>query len=172
MTSLLLDAHLSGRAIGRALRDRGHNIRALDAEKDLEGLRDEDVLELAISENRVLITANVADFLPLLTTLIESGRSHPGCILIPKSFRNEDFGPSSPQLTASSRKSRPTNGPTASPGPREAERGRQECGPVHQSYTNPASFRVVPGCCWCAYSAYLKDFETTGNPSKPADSFS
>ncbi len=92
MTRLLLDAHLSGRA-GRALRDRGHNIRALDAEKDLEGLRDEDVLELAISENRVLATANVADFLPLLTTLIESGRSHPGCILIPKSFHNEDFGP-------------------------------------------------------------------------------
>jgi hypothetical protein len=50
------------------------------------------VLELAISENRVLITANVADFLLLLTTLIESGRAHPGCILIPNSFRNEDFG--------------------------------------------------------------------------------
>jgi hypothetical protein len=51
------------------------------------------VLELAISEDRVLITANVADFLPLLTTLIESGRSHQGCLLIPNSFRNEDFGP-------------------------------------------------------------------------------
>jgi hypothetical protein len=50
------------------------------------------VLELAISENRVLITANVADFLLLLTTLIESGRSHPSCILLPNSFRNEDFG--------------------------------------------------------------------------------
>jgi hypothetical protein len=93
LTRLLLDSHLSGKAIGQALRHRGHDIRALDAEKDLEGLRDEDVLELAISENRVLITANVADFLPLLTPLIESGRSHPGCILIPKSFRNEDFGP-------------------------------------------------------------------------------
>ena len=58
-----------------------------------EGLTDEDVLALAISEDRVLITANVADFLPLLTTLIESGRSHPGCILLPNSFRNEDFGP-------------------------------------------------------------------------------
>lgn len=90
MTRLLLDAHLSGRAIGRALQDRGHDIRSLDAEKNLEGLRDEDVLELAISEDRVLITANVADFLPLL---IESGRSHAGCILIPNSFRNEDFGP-------------------------------------------------------------------------------
>jgi hypothetical protein len=93
LTPLLLDAHLSGKAIGRALRHRGHDIRALDAEQDLEGLRDEDVLELAIAEDRVLITANVADFLPLLTTLIASGRSHPGCILIPKSFRNEDFGP-------------------------------------------------------------------------------
>jgi len=61
LTHLLLDAHLSGRAIGRA---RGHDIKALDA-----------------------------DFLPLLTTLIESGRSHPGCLLIPNSFRNEDFGP-------------------------------------------------------------------------------
>jgi hypothetical protein len=51
------------------------------------------VLELAISEDRVLISANVAGFLPLLTTLIGSGRSHPGCILLRKSFRNEDFGP-------------------------------------------------------------------------------
>jgi hypothetical protein len=93
LTRLLLDAHLSGRAIGRALQDRGHNIRSLDTEKYPEGLRDEDVLELAISEDRVLITANVADFLPLLTALIESGRSHPGCILIPNSLRNEDFGP-------------------------------------------------------------------------------
>jgi Domain of unknown function (DUF5615) len=93
LTRLLLDAHLSGRAIGRALRARGHDIRSLDADKNLEGLRDQGVLELAISEDRVLITANVADFLPLLTTLIESGRSHPGCLLIPNSFRNEDFGP-------------------------------------------------------------------------------
>jgi hypothetical protein len=93
LTRLLLDAHLSGRAIGRTLRDRGHDIRSLDTEKNLEDLRDEDVLDLAVSEDLVLITANVADFLPLLTTLIESGRSHRGCLLIPNSFRNGDFGP-------------------------------------------------------------------------------
>ena len=93
MTRLLLDAHLSGRAVGRALRDLGHDVYAIDAEKNLEGLRDEDVLDLAISEARVLITANVADFLPLLTALGESGRSHAGCILVPNSFNNEDFGP-------------------------------------------------------------------------------
>ena len=79
--------------IGRALQERGHDVHATDAEKNLEGLKDEDVLELAISEDRVLITANVGDFLPLLTALGESGRSHPGCILVPRSFRNEDFGP-------------------------------------------------------------------------------
>jgi hypothetical protein len=43
---------------------------------------------------------------------------------------------------------------------------------VHHLYTNPAKFPVVPGCCWCAYSAYLKDFETTINTPKPAGSFS
>lgn len=79
--------------IGRALRERGHDIHAIDAEKNLEGLKDEDVLKLAMSEDRVLITANVGDFLPLLTALGEAGRSHPGCILIPNSFRNEDFSP-------------------------------------------------------------------------------
>ncbi|MEJ7841882.1 MAG: DUF5615 family PIN-like protein [Rubrobacter sp.] len=93
MTRLLLDAHLSGRVIGRALRDRGHDVRNIDAEKNLEGLKDEDVMELAISEDRVLITANVVDFLPLIGELAKSGRSHPDCILIPNSFRNEDFGP-------------------------------------------------------------------------------
>lgn len=93
MTRLLLDAHLSGRVIGQALQERGHDVHAIDAEKNLEGLKDEDVLELAISEGRVLITANVGDFLPLLTDLGEAGRFHPGCILIPNSFRNEDFGP-------------------------------------------------------------------------------
>lgn len=93
MTRLILDAHLSGRVIGRALQERGHDVHAIDAEKNLEGLKDEDVLELAISEDRVLITANVGDFLPLLTALGETGRSHPGCILVPRSFRNEDFGP-------------------------------------------------------------------------------
>ena len=93
LTRLLPDAHLSGRTIGPALRVLGHDIRALDAEKYLQGLTNEDVLEPAISEDRLLITATVADFLLLLTTLIESGRSHPGCILVLNSSRNEDFGP-------------------------------------------------------------------------------
>ncbi len=93
MTRLLLDEHLSGKVVGKALQEGGHDARAISGDKELEGLLDEDVLELAIGEERVLVTANVAHFLPLLTVLGESGRSHAGCILIPNSFRNEDFGP-------------------------------------------------------------------------------
>jgi hypothetical protein len=109
--------------MGRSLRDHGHDIRSLDTEKNLEGLRDEHVLELAISEDRVLITANVADFLPLLTALIESGQSHPDCILIPNSFRNEDFGP---LISAIDRELQevPPDEWTVSAGPAEAKHGR------------------------------------------------
>jgi hypothetical protein len=44
---LLLDANLSAKRIGGPLGEHGHNVRALVAEPDLEGLADEPVLELA-----------------------------------------------------------------------------------------------------------------------------
>lgn len=64
----------------------------MDSEKQLEGLPDRGVLELAISEGRILVTVDVGDFLPLVTELNESGRSHAGLICIPKSISNEEFG--------------------------------------------------------------------------------
>ncbi len=90
---LLLDEHLSGKAIGEALAERGHDVRSISADKEIAGLEDEGVLELAISEERILVTANLSDFLPLITALAVAGRSHAGCILLPNSFGNEDFGP-------------------------------------------------------------------------------
>lgn len=92
MTRLLLDEHLSGKAIGKALQESGHDVRAISGDKELEGLNDEGVLERAIREERVLLTANIVDFIPLITGLNKAGKSHPGCILIPNSFSNEDFG--------------------------------------------------------------------------------
>lgn len=89
---LLLDAHVSGRAVGKALAENGHDVRAIDSEIELEGLPDEEVLELAFSEGRVLVSANVKDFDPLLTQWAGEGRSHAGMILVPTSVRNEDFG--------------------------------------------------------------------------------
>jgi predicted nuclease of predicted toxin-antitoxin system len=89
---LLLDAHISGRVVGKALSETGHDVRALDSEADLEGLADPEVLALAASEGRVLVSANIRDFEPLLAQWTGEGRSHAGVILVPASVRNEAFG--------------------------------------------------------------------------------
>lgn len=55
-------------------------------------MADPEVLELAISEGRVLVTANARDFMVLMAELNASGRSHTGCICVPGSINNEEFG--------------------------------------------------------------------------------
>ncbi len=89
---ILLDAHISGRTVGKALTERGHDVRSIDSEPELEGLSDPEVLELATAEGRILVTANVRDFEPLLREWAGEGRSHAGVILVPPSIRNEAFG--------------------------------------------------------------------------------
>ncbi|MCA1717605.1 MAG: DUF5615 family PIN-like protein [Actinobacteria bacterium] len=89
---LLLDAHISGRTVGRALVEGGQDVRALDSEVEFEGLSDPEVLELAAAEGRVLVTANIRDFEPLLREWAGESRSHTGVILVPSSVRNEAFG--------------------------------------------------------------------------------
>lgn len=89
---ILLDAHISGRTVGKALMESGHDVRALDSEVELEGLSDPEVLELAAAEGRVLVTANIRDFEPLPREWAGESRSHAGVILVPASVRNEAFG--------------------------------------------------------------------------------
>jgi nucleoside-diphosphate-sugar epimerase len=79
---LLLDAHISGRRIAEALRAKGHDVRAVDEERALDGWADEKLLSLAAAENRVLVTFNVRDFARLGTEWAEAGGSHAGCALI------------------------------------------------------------------------------------------
>ena len=81
---ILLDAHISGKTVGRALSEGGHDVRALDSE--LEALSDPQVLELAAVEGRVLVTANIRDFEPLLREWAGEGRPHAGVILVPSSI--------------------------------------------------------------------------------------
>ena len=88
---LFLDAHLSGRAIGRQLRERGHDVFALDEHKDLEGLDDPDVLTLAAHQGRVLVTHNVRDFPDLLRDWAEEARDHAGCVIL-VGARLDQFG--------------------------------------------------------------------------------
>ncbi|MCP9487187.1 MAG: DUF5615 family PIN-like protein [Gaiellaceae bacterium MAG52_C11] len=79
---LLLDAHVSGRRVGDALRVRGHDVRALDEERQLEGLPDDEVLALAAVEQRILVTHNVVHFPAILRRWAEGNRPHAGVILV------------------------------------------------------------------------------------------
>lgn len=79
---LLLDAHVSGRAVGSRLEAIDHDVRALDREPALEGLDDDNVLALAASDQRILVTHNVADFPRILREWAAAGRSHAGVILV------------------------------------------------------------------------------------------
>jgi predicted nuclease of predicted toxin-antitoxin system len=79
---LLLDAHVSGPKVGRRLEQAGHDVRALDQEPALEGLDDDEVLALAATEQRILVTHNVADFPRILREWAATQRAHAGVILI------------------------------------------------------------------------------------------
>lgn len=79
---LLLDAHVSGPKVGRRLEQAGHDVLALDQEPALEGLDDDDVLALASTEQRILVTHNVADFPRILREWGAAQRAHAGVILI------------------------------------------------------------------------------------------
>ncbi len=79
---LLLDANLSDRRIGGPLRAAGHDVLALAEDATLEGLDDPIVLQLATSQQRVLMTRNSRDFAPLAREWAEAHRSHAGLILI------------------------------------------------------------------------------------------
>src|SRR5918994_809718 len=79
---LLLDAHVSGPNVGRRLEESGHDVRALDQEPALEGLDDDEGLALAATEERVLVTHNIADFPRILRESAAAQRSHAGVILV------------------------------------------------------------------------------------------
>ncbi|MGI8513056.1 MAG: DUF5615 family PIN-like protein [Solirubrobacteraceae bacterium] len=79
---LLLDAHVSARVIARVLRDRGHEVRAADEERTLDGWDDESLLELAAKEQRIMVTFNVRDFPRIVGQWAAAGRHHAGCLII------------------------------------------------------------------------------------------
>lgn len=78
----MLDAHVSGPRVGALLQEKGHDVRALDQEPELEGLADDDVLTLASGEQRILVTHNIRDFPGIVRDWMEAERSHTGVILV------------------------------------------------------------------------------------------
>jgi len=84
---LLLGEMLSP-AIARALRERGHDIEAIKEHSDWAGLPDLEVVALARSEHRAIVTTNLRDFRPLHAELITRGSAgHSGFVFVPVTFR-------------------------------------------------------------------------------------
>lgn len=54
-------------------------------------LADEDLLQHADDQRRVLVTANARDFAPIARAWADEGRQHAGCLMI-VGVRNSDFG--------------------------------------------------------------------------------
>jgi hypothetical protein len=79
---LFLDAHISGPRIARALRDDGHDVRAADEERELDGATDEALLSLATEEGRIFVTFDVKDFPVIVRRWAEAGRQHAGCAIV------------------------------------------------------------------------------------------
>ena len=81
MSRLLLDEMLSG-AIAGQLRAKGHDIVAVVEDPALTGLADDQLLAHATAAGRVLVTANIKDFMPLDARYRAAGHAHAGLILV------------------------------------------------------------------------------------------
>lgn len=68
-------------AVAEALRQRGHDVVAVAARRDLRGASDEAVVEAARTEGRVIVTENVVDYCQLQTAAMHAGRDYPSLIL-------------------------------------------------------------------------------------------
>jgi hypothetical protein len=79
---LFLDAHISGPRIATALREQGHDVRAADEERSLDGSTDEDLLTIAAAEGRIFVTFDVKDLPVIARRWAEAQRRHAGCAIV------------------------------------------------------------------------------------------
>lgn len=89
---LMLDVHVSGPVVGRALAERGHAVLAVDQSPELRELEDLELLRLAREENRILVTSNVGDFMEHITEWAHAGESHAGIVMVTYQVKKERFG--------------------------------------------------------------------------------
>ncbi len=79
---LFLDAHISGPRVASALRECGHDVRAADEERALDGFTDEELLSIAAAEERIFVTFDVKDFPVIARRWAEARRVHAGCAIV------------------------------------------------------------------------------------------
>lgn len=74
--------------IAAKLRARGHDAVAIKERDDWQSLSDPEVIALARTEQRAVVTANLRDFRPLHAELVAAGgEGHAGMVFVPRSFR-------------------------------------------------------------------------------------
>lgn len=78
---LLLDEMLSPK-IAAQLRSRRHDATAVAERPDLLSAPDEELLALAATEGRTLVTANIGDFAVLAGRWAAAGRDHAGILFV------------------------------------------------------------------------------------------
>jgi len=84
---LLLDEMLSP-AIARELRDRGHDVLAVADHPGWVALSDPEVMTLARTERRAVVTNNLRDYRPLHAEAITpGGPGNFGMIFMPSTYR-------------------------------------------------------------------------------------
>ena len=69
-------------AIAGQLRAKGHDVVAVVADPALAGLADDQILAHATAAGRVLVTANIKDFMPLDARYRAASQAHAGLILV------------------------------------------------------------------------------------------
>jgi hypothetical protein len=75
-------------AIARELRSRGHDVVAIADNRDHQGMSDPEVMALARSERRAVVTNNLRDYRPLHhEAIVPGGSAHYGMIFMPGSYR-------------------------------------------------------------------------------------
>jgi predicted nuclease of predicted toxin-antitoxin system len=92
---LLLDEMLAP-AIARELRERGHDVIAVAGHPGRVALSDPEVMALARTERRAVVTSNLRDYRPLHADAITpGGPGHYGMIFTPGTCRHtrQDTGP-------------------------------------------------------------------------------
>lgn len=75
----------------RALRERGVDVEHV-LEAGLGGGTDRDVLAYARRSNRIVVTRNYRDYVPLARALASRDVSFPGILFLPSSLQQDDVG--------------------------------------------------------------------------------
>ena len=77
---LLLDAIYSPEIAVR-LRNRGHDAVSITERPDLQGVSDAELFTVMAAEDRMFVTSNVVDYLPLFRRALAEGTEHPGLFM-------------------------------------------------------------------------------------------